>query len=77
MINLIKSLEAVDLNARIRSGHPVLKGTRIPISQILAELADEGSIDALAEDMDLDKDMLKKLLNGLATAFDRQFAIPV
>ena len=76
-INLIRCLEAVDIDPGIRSGRPVLKGTRVTIAQILAELADEGSIDSLAEDMDLDKDMLKKLLDGLAAAFDQQFAIPL
>ena len=65
----IKNLEAVVVDPMIRSGQPVLKGTRMPISIILAELADGGSVDTLAEDRDLDKEMLKELLEGLAIIF--------
>lgn len=41
--------EAVTIDARIMHGNPVFKGTRIPIYQIVEELADGTSLTELTE----------------------------
>jgi len=41
------SLERVELNPRVCDGKPVIKGTRIPISVILEQIAEGESWEAL------------------------------
>lgn len=40
-------MDRIELNPRICNGRPVIKGTRIPISVILDQLAEEGSLKSL------------------------------
>lgn len=63
-------LDVVDIDPQKCGGVPVLKGTRVKVSLIIAELADGGNINELAEDMNLNKEDLKKLLECIATEFD-------
>lgn len=65
--------ESVTVDPDIRGGVPVLKGTRIPVSQILAEIADDASVSEIAQDLDLDAELLVKLLEGMAIHLDRPF----
>jgi len=55
----------------IMSGVPVLKGTRFPIAQILAELANDYSISEIAEDFNLDENKITGFLNNLAEEFNK------
>ena len=52
------------------SGVPCLRGTRMPVWSILAELGDGRSIGELAEDFELDPELLKGLMDALASAFN-------
>lgn len=64
---------AVEINPSIRGGVPVFRGTRIPIAQMIAEVADGRGIAELADAFDLDVEQLKSLFDGLAITFDRSF----
>ncbi|EDN68641.1 hypothetical protein BGP_0703 [Beggiatoa sp. PS] len=52
---------------------PVLKGTRIPIATILAELGEETTISEIAEDYDINAQQIKVLIEGLAILLERSF----
>src|SRR4051794_3090609 len=65
--------ETVVIDADIRSGVPILKGTRISIAQVLTEIADGETVDGFADEYDIDADVIKKFLDGLAIHLDRPF----
>jgi uncharacterized protein (DUF433 family) len=66
--------DAVDFDRDTRGGVLVLHGTRFPVSRILAEIADDSTISELAEDFDLDVELLRKLLQGMAICLERPVA---
>lgn len=66
-------LNHVDINSSIRGGIPVVKGTKISISQIISELGDDNKISEIAEDFDLVKDDLMEIINAIATYLDRPY----
>jgi uncharacterized protein (DUF433 family) len=63
--------DCVEWNAHKLGGAPVLKGTRISVAQILAELGEGQSAEEVAADFDLDVTLVKKLVQGLAVCLDR------
>lgn len=63
--------DCVEWNAGKLGGAPVLKGTRISVAQILAELGEGQSAEEVAEDFDVDVLLVKKLVQGLAVCLDR------
>ncbi|MGA2063110.1 MAG: DUF433 domain-containing protein, partial [Thermoguttaceae bacterium] len=65
--------DSVETDPEIRGGVPVIKGTRIPVSQILAEVAEDEKISAIADDFNLDVNTLMKLFEGMAIHLDRPF----
>jgi uncharacterized protein (DUF433 family) len=54
-------------------GIPVLVGTRFPVYQLIAELADSESVAEIADDFELDKDVLRKLLHAMAVHWNKPF----
>ncbi len=46
----MKLVNRIELNPRVCNGRPVVKGTRIPVSVILEQLAEGQSWDVLLED---------------------------
>ena len=50
-LNLFKG--TVEIDPQRRGGQPVLKGTRFPISQIIAQIAEEG-VNKFIEEFDYD-----------------------
>ena len=40
-------IDQIELNPRVCNGRPVIKGTRIPVSVILEQIAEDESWDAL------------------------------
>jgi uncharacterized protein (DUF433 family) len=57
------------------SGKPCLAGTRVPVAQIIAEIADGRSVDELADDMNLPADKIRNLLEQIALAWDVWFDV--
>ena len=62
--------DCIEVHPQKRGGVPVLRGTRFTVAQLLAEIAEGRSVAELAEDFDLDLDLIKKCLQGLAQSFD-------
>jgi len=70
----LKELSSVvEIHNEIRGGMPVLKGTRIPIATILAELGEDTTITEIAEDYDINAQQIKVLIEGLAILLERSF----
>ncbi len=63
--------ECVEWNPNKVGGVPVLKGTRISVAQILAEIGEGQSAEEVADDFELDVNLVKKLVQGLAVCLDR------
>jgi uncharacterized protein (DUF433 family) len=65
--------ESVEIDSRRRGGVPVLKGTRFTVAQTLAELAESGGVNEVANRCMLDRELIRRLLYGLAAAVDRPY----
>jgi uncharacterized protein (DUF433 family) len=63
--------DCVEWNPNKLGGAPVLKGTRISVGQVLAELGEGQSAEEVAADFDLDVRLVKKLVQGLAICLDQ------
>jgi len=66
--------ESVVVDPDIRGGVPVLRGTRISLSQILIEISDGETVGGFADEYDIDDKMIKHFLEGLSIHLDRSFA---
>ena len=66
--------DCVVVSREIRGGIPVLKGTRMPISRILAELADDLSASQVGEDFELNTAEIQRFLGALSMYMDQSFA---
>ncbi len=65
--------DVVEIRNEIRGGVPVLKGTRIPVAKILAELGEDMTLSEIAEDYDINIQQVKVFIEGLAILLDRSF----
>jgi uncharacterized protein (DUF433 family) len=63
--------DCVEIDPQKRSGVPVLKGSRFTVAQMFAELAEGRSIVEIAENFDLDLEIMKQLLQGFSANIDR------
>ncbi|GAG36836.1 unnamed protein product [marine sediment metagenome] len=64
------NLENVTIDPDIMHGRPVLKGTRFPVAQLIAELADGHSTSDIAEGCGLDIKTITDFLFELAFYFE-------
>jgi uncharacterized protein (DUF433 family) len=64
---------SVDIDLEKRGGVPVVHGTRVPVATILAELAEDATLDEIAADFDLDASVLRTIIHGIAIHLDRPF----
>ncbi len=65
--------DSIELHADIRSGVPVLRGTRVPLSQVLAEIGDGASIVEIADDLEIDENTIREFIQGFSILVDRPF----
>lgn len=63
--------DCIERNPQKLGGVPVIKGTRISVAQILAELAEGLSIEEVAQDFNLDLALVKRMVSGLSACLDR------
>lgn len=63
--------ECVEFDPGKRCGVPVLKGTRMSVAQLLAELGEGRSTVEVADDFELDAALVKRFVCGLAVCLDR------
>jgi len=66
--------ECVEFDPAKRCAVPVLLGTRMSVAQLLAELGEGRSTVEVAEDFDLDADLVRRFVCGLAVCLDRTVA---
>ncbi len=66
--------DSIDIDPEKRGGVPMVKGTRVPVATILAELAEGATIGGVAADLDLDPEILRKMIQGIAGHFDCSFS---
>ena len=66
--------DCVELQPGKLGGVPVLKGTRMSVAQVLAELGEGRSVTEVAEDFDLDVALVKRFVSGLSVCLDRTVA---
>jgi uncharacterized protein (DUF433 family) len=65
--------DSVEIDPDIRSGVPVLRGTRVPLSQALAEIAEGSSIAEIADDLEIDECTIRGFIEGFSVWMDRPF----
>jgi uncharacterized protein (DUF433 family) len=51
--------ERIEINPRIRHGQPLIKGTRVPVTRILAEVAAGTSFDRIEHQYDVTSDDIR------------------
>lgn len=56
----------IEIDPERAGGKPVIAGTRVTLAQILAELAEGHTLDEIAQDYSLSRDILAAALNELA-----------
>ncbi|MEC2861585.1 hypothetical protein BK767_26290 [Bacillus thuringiensis serovar kyushuensis] len=71
--SIVKDHSVASINVDILGGLPSLKGTRIPISTILACFADEMNIDEICEDYDLTPEQIKSSLKFVIDVLNRPY----
>ena len=45
--------DRIEINSKVRHGQPVIRGTRVPVTRILAEVAAGTSFDEIARQYDV------------------------
>jgi uncharacterized protein (DUF433 family) len=65
--------DVIEIHHEIRGGVPVIKGSRIPIAKILAELGEDMTLSEIADDYNLNIQQVRMFIQGLAILLDRSF----
>jgi uncharacterized protein (DUF433 family) len=65
--------ENATVNKKVRGGIPVVKDTRMAVSEVLAEIADGSSVAEVADNWDLDKDTLVNIIKAISIMLDVPF----
>lgn len=65
---LISNL-SIEIDPDICGGVPVIRGTRVPVYQVLVELSDDQRLSNIAEDLDLDIKNIRSLIKTLSVYF--------
>jgi len=63
--------DCVESHPRLRGGIPCIKGTRVTAAQIVAQIAEGESIDEIAVDMSIDRDLLSRFIGAVSIILDR------
>lgn len=69
----IEIFDRLSMNDKILSGMPSVKGTRIPISLIIASIRDEMSIDEIIKIYDLTHEDMEETFNYIIELLDYPF----
>lgn len=68
--------EHITIDPNMRGGVPTIKGTRLPVSQMLDEIAHRGTLGDVAGDYGIDLSVLQGMLRCLGEALNDSFAEP-
>jgi uncharacterized protein (DUF433 family) len=66
--------DCVTADPDIRGGRLVLLGTGFTIAQTLAELASSNGVEEVADEFDLDPEIIRKFLSGMSLLFERSWS---
>lgn len=66
--------DCIERNPLKLNGVPVVKGSRISVAQIFAEMAEGMSADEVADDFSLDPALVKRLVSGFSVCLDQPFS---
>lgn len=64
---------AIEIDPDVLGGVPVVRGTRVSVARVLAEIADNTSLSAIAENLEIDPELLKNIIEGLSIRLDQPF----
>lgn len=67
-------LNPITTDPMIRSGQPVLTGTRFPVSLILMDLAAGSTVSQIADDMSLDRELIVDALFHIAIEINARWS---
>jgi len=72
-LNHVKSIygDCVEADPMVRGGVPVIRGTRVPVSLLFANIASDMTVTEVADDLDLDVGKVRAIVKCIAIAFDR------
>lgn len=73
-LNLFKG--SVEIDPQRRGGEPVIKGTRFPISQLIAQIALDGAVDEFLSEFDYDPETTGKDIELFFQCLCRMFREP-
>lgn len=65
-------MKNIKVDSDIRCGVPCVPGTRFTVAQLVSELSGGRSLGEIAEDFDLEFDMLERCLEDLARELDKK-----
>ncbi|MGH7140562.1 MAG: DUF433 domain-containing protein, partial [Pirellulales bacterium] len=65
---------SVEIDPDVHSGLPVVRGTRVAVSRIFAEIADDYRLSEIADNFEIDHELLKNLVEGVSIRLDQPFA---
>lgn len=63
--------DSVEIDPDVRGGLPVVRGSRITVSRIFAEIADNQRLSDIADNLDIDRETLRKIVDGISIHLDR------
>ncbi len=63
--------DSIEIDPDVISGVPVVRGTRISVARVLAEIADNASLSEIADNLQIDFQSLKNIIEGLSIRLDR------
>jgi uncharacterized protein (DUF433 family) len=66
----------IEINSRIHHGQPVIKGTRVPVTRILAEVAAGTSFDQIQRQYDVTADDIRAAVAFANELVEQQAFIP-
>lgn len=66
--------DSIEINADVLGGVPVVRGTRVSVARVLAELAENSSLSAIADNLEIDLRLLKNIVEGLSIRLDQPFS---
>jgi uncharacterized protein (DUF433 family) len=69
--------EHIIIDKDMRSGVPCVKGTRVPVSQILAELSEGHSLASICDDMELNQIEVADAIMDIANFLNRNWSSEV
>ncbi|HJT36505.1 MAG TPA: DUF433 domain-containing protein [Pirellulales bacterium] len=66
--------DSIEIDPGVLGGVPVVRGTRVSVARVLAEIADNSSISEVADNLEIDSQLLKNIVEGFSISLDQPLA---